>query len=674
MQKVAALIAFAFASVAQAEEASPIEKIIEMISELQAKVIGEGKDAQKIYDEFAEFCEDRSRELGFEIKTGKAQVAELTATIDKQTADIDALGAKIEELAGSIASDEKDLKAATDVRTKEAADFTSEDKELTATIETLERAIAIIEREMAGGASFLQSKNMGNLAEAFAAMVQASALSTADGARLTALVQSSADDSDAEDGAPDAAVYESHSGGIVDTLQNLLEKGENQLSELRKKETSAKNNYEMLKQSLDDSIKFANEDMADAKKSSAECSEKKATAEGDLSATQKDLAEDEKALSDLHHDCLTKATNFEEETKSRGEELAAIAEAKKIIKETTGGAASQSYDLAQVSLVQVNSRRSLDSAVVKFVRRLAQKQNSAMLAQLASRMASTVRFGGSSSDDVFAKVKGLINDMLVKLEDEAKEDANKKAFCDKETKETTAKKDEKQAEVDKLTTKINQMKSESAQLKEEVATLQNELAELAKAQVNMDKVRADEKNAYDKNRPELEQGVEGIKMALKVLKDYYASSGKDSSGASGIIGLLEVAESDFSKGLAEMIATEETAAASYEAETKENAIVKVTKEKDVEFKTKEAASLDKSVTEYSSDLDNVQSELDAVLEYLDKINEQCVAKAETYEERTARREAEISGLKEALEILSSEAALLQKSAVRRTLRGGKLAF
>jgi len=119
-----------------------------------------------------------------------------------------------------------------------------------------------------------------------------------------------------------------------------------------------------------------------------------------------------------------------------------------------------------------------------------------------------------------------------------------------------------------------------------------------------------------------------------------------------------------------MIATEEAAAASFEQATKENAILKVTKEKDVEFKSKEAASLDKSVTEYTSDLDNVQSELDAVLEYLGKINDQCVAVAETYAERKARREAELAGLKDALQILESEAALVQRRAVRHTLRGG----
>merc|ERR1719420_1564472 len=95
-----------------ASQANPIEKIVEMISDLQAKVIGEGKDAQKTYDEYAEWCEDRSTKLGFEIKTGKANVAELKATIEEETSSIGALETKIEELSSDIQSNEADLKAA----------------------------------------------------------------------------------------------------------------------------------------------------------------------------------------------------------------------------------------------------------------------------------------------------------------------------------------------------------------------------------------------------------------------------------------------------------------------------------------------------------------------------------------------------------------------------------
>merc|ERR1719284_404550 len=165
-------------------------------------------------------------------------------------------------------------------------------------------------------------------------------------------------------------------------------------------------------------------------------------------------------------------------------------------------------------------------------------------------------------------------------------------------------------------------------------------------------------------------------MALKVLKDYYA---KDAAHAAakgageGIIGLLEVVESDFSKDLAEIESVEETAAAAYDKESKENAVEKTTKEKDVEYKQKESASLDKESGSLSTDRSGVQAELDAVLEYLGKIEGECTEFAETYEDRKAHRESEIAGLKEALETLESETALLQKKRVNRRrhgLRGG----
>merc|ERR1719440_538420 len=99
-------------------------------------------------------------------------------------------------------------------------------------------------------------------------------------------------------------------------------------------------------------------------------------------------------------------------------------------------------------------------------------------------------------------------------------------------------------------------------------------------------------------------GIKGAQKALAVLKDYYAkdaSHGSSGGAGSGIIGMLEVAESDFTKGLTEMTATEETAAAQYEAYCKEDEIATLTKQKDVEYKTKEAAGLDKNVSELSTD-------------------------------------------------------------------------
>merc|ERR1719197_1782533 len=219
-------------------------------------------------------------------------------------------------------------------------------------------------------------------------------------------------------------------------------------------------------------------------------------------------------------------------------------------------------------------------------------------------MAVAIRAGGSSAD-IFAKVKGLISDMIEKLLKEAEADATEKAFCDKEMAETEAKKADKEADIEKLSTQIDSQSAKSAKLKEEVATLQKELSELAKAQAEMDKLRAEEKAAFDANSAEMKKGIKGVQLALKVLNEYYAKEGKSHGAAQGagegIIGLLEVVESDFSKGLAEMTAAEQSAASDYDQLSKANDIEKAMKSQDVKYKTKEAKGLDKDTSETSGD-------------------------------------------------------------------------
>merc|ERR1719410_3264656 len=474
----------------QAIDASPITKVIQMMSDMQAKIIGEGEEAHALYTEFAEMCEERSKNLAFEIKTQKAEVSSLKATIDEEGALAASLDTKVGELTESIATDEADLKAATEIRSKENADFLAEEKELAEVIDALQRAIAILEREMAKhGASMMQLKNAGSLEKTLRLLVEASSLTSADANGIAALVQTQQASDDGDMGAPDPAVYKGQSGGIIDTLGDLLEKAEGQLNELRNKETANLHEFQALKQSLEDKIKYETKEMAEAKQGIAASNEKKATAEGDLDATSKNLAEDISALAELHHECLSKAQDYEAETKSRGEELDAIATAKKVIQETTAGAADLSYGLNQVSFLQSEGLRA-----VRFLHDLATKEHFPALAQLTMRMDAAIR----TSDDPFAKVKGLIQDMIETLEKQAEADATEKAYCDKELAETNAKKDAKTTEIKKLSTQIESMTSRAAQLKAEVAELEKSLSALAKAQAEMDKIKLEEKEEYTK--------------------------------------------------------------------------------------------------------------------------------------------------------------------------------
>merc|ERR1719407_330974 len=254
-------------------------------------------------------------------------------------------------------------------------------------------------------------------------------------------------------------------------------------------------------------------------------------------------------------------------------------------------------------------------------------------------------------EDPFAKIKGLISEMIEKLESDAAKEASHKAFCDKEL-------EEKESDLDTLSTKIDKATAKIAKLKEEIATLQEELGAIAAAQKEADAMRAEEGAAWKEAKADYESGVEGVGMALQVLRDYYAEKeeafvqtthDKATGAASGIIGMLEVVESDFSKNLAEGSAAE-----AYEKLTQDNKIATTEKETAVKYKTKDQKETESALIGLKEDAEGTTKELSAILEYRDKLQPMCVAKPESYEERKKRREAEIAGLKEALRILEEE--------------------
>jgi len=670
---------------APAVSADPLGKVFELMSSLQAKITKEGEEEAKAFNNYFEWCDEATANLHNEIKTGAGKQEELEADISKCKADIEACSVKIEDLSGAISADDQELKAATAVRNKEVAVFEASEKELVDAIDTLGRAVGILQKEMAkSGAALVQvdTTSLDSMLQGLNAVINAASFSAQDQAKLTALVQQQSASDDEELGAPAAAVYESKSGGIFDVLEDMKEKAENQLNDLRKAESTSKHNYDMLKQSLEDSIEADTKDMDEEKSLKAATEERKATSDGDLAETVKELAKDQESVKVASDTCMQVAADHEATVRSRTEELAAIATAEKVLKESTGGAQEQSYSLLQMkAATRLQSKADMKNAeIVVILKKLAHEHHSAALNQLASRVKAVMSYGAGA--DVFGKIKGLISDMISKLEKDAEEEATEKAYCDGEMKKTEDKKGELEGVVTKLTSKIDLSAAKSAELKGEVKTLQKELAQIAKEQAEMDSIRAEEKAAFDKAKAELEAGIGGVQKAIGVLKEYYEGASllqkpsdfdafmqqpappqthSKSGGAGGsIINILEVCESDFTKNLADEETQEADASSVYEKETQDNKMATTTKSQDAKYKTKEFKGLDKSVSELSGERDNTNTELAAVLDYYAKIKDRCVAKPESYEERKARRESEIKGLKEALNILESETAFMQK--------------
>merc|ERR1719497_134006 len=158
-------------------------------------------------------------------------------------------------------------------------------------------------------------------------VINAASFSSKDQQKLTALVQQSSDSEDEELGAPAAAVYKTHSTSIFDVLEDMKEKAESQLDDLRKAESNTKHQYNMLKQSLEDEIEADTKSMDEEKSLKASTEENMAIAEGDLSETVKELAKDKASLEEASTTCMKVAADHEATVKSRSEELNAIATA-----------------------------------------------------------------------------------------------------------------------------------------------------------------------------------------------------------------------------------------------------------------------------------------------------------------------------------------------------------
>merc|ERR1719353_1298911 len=222
--------------------------------------------------------------------------------------NISALTAEIEELASKISYSEADLANATEIRTSEKTAFEATEKELVETQDSLERALVMIKRNMGFMQTKSNSKALEELASSLKTVIEASWISSEDKAKVQQLLQT-------EDGDEDLVLqpqattssYESHGGGILDTLTELKDKAEVPLSKARKAEMEANHAYEMLKQSIEMELSTMQKRMAAATNERSSTEETMHAAEEELEETKKSKAADEAYLADLKMDCAAKA-------------------------------------------------------------------------------------------------------------------------------------------------------------------------------------------------------------------------------------------------------------------------------------------------------------------------------------------------------------------------------
>jgi len=647
-----AVFALALVAGGHAATVTPVQKVLEMMNEMKAKGEKMMEEEAKTYRDYAEWVDDQSRELGFEIKTAKSDIEKLTAAASQADADVNQLSAEIDKTNAELASTEADKQEATTLRNEMHAEYSKVSTDYAESVDALERAIQT-----------MQTRNY-DVPEA-EALLQKMAVSKPGMQRvLAAFIQ--AGQEDGSKGGPAVNAYEFQSGGIVALLEKFLKKFKGELEQVEREESNQKHNYDMEMVHAGNTIDYMNKEIEEKSALKAKRAAESASAKSDLAATKKDLAEDEKTLSDMKATFAAKADQFKANQEVRKQELEAIDKAIEIIADpSVAGSYGEHVNLAQMkaSFLQLGSAKARVSArheVATFLQSKARALSSETLKNLATQI----------EGNPFDKVVQMIKDLVAKLKEEAAAEADHKKWCDEQLHDNKLKREKKTSKVNKLTSNVEALTEDIAGMTKKIATLAKEQADLTTAMSQATAQRQKEKATNTDTMADAKAGKDATNAALTVLKEFYASQGSFiqnkqvpemaaykgmSSAKGGVVGMLEVIVSDFARLYADTKAAEDAAATEYDQFMSDAKASKKSKH-DLEFKTK--LKKDEAIFQnerLNKDLKATQEELDKALEYQEYLKPVCLEVHVSYEERVKRRKEEIAALKEAYSILDQKA-------------------
>jgi len=658
-----------------------VQKIIQLLGECRTKVENDLAEETAAMKEYTAFCDNEAKDKAYAIETATRGIEEATAVVDSSKATIATSDDEAATLGTQIAAKEKELAEVRKVRTEEHENFVAAEKELVTSVDQLARAAELLKKgaafaQMRGGHFKVDAKSAEAI-QAISTIIESQWVGAGSRKTLAAFLQSQARAKEAEDDEfaldqPQAkqVAYESSSGNIVQTIEEMQGKAEDTLSELRKKETEQSHEFQMLEAGLEDEISHAKAKLGSATKLKASATEAMAEANAEVVETQKTKAADEEYVGTLKMECQARAVEFEETMKSGKDEIAAIEKAKTILEEGVTAFVQISSKTRRLSFDDDESDDIAErrAKVVQIFKSVATNRHSFVFTQLANMAAS----------DPFEKIKGLINDMIEKLLKEAQEAATHEAFCQEEMGKSKKAQEDKTMKLDKFSTRVDEASSKIAELTESIKKLEAEVAEIDKAQSEATKIRTAENTEFQKVSKDYKDSAAAVAKAIEVLQSFYggaaliqlkssttlkskakAKDAKQGDAAGVIIGILETAQEDFTSLLAESEAVESEAQSTYDKMTTENKIAKASKMAEAKAKGSEVKGVTSSLEMSKEDQASTQKELDAVLAYIDKLKPECESKAMSYEEKKAARDAEIEGLKEALNILSGPVSLAQ---------------
>jgi hypothetical protein len=655
------------------------------MNDMMVKAKKEKQAEKERFAAFSQFCKDTTAGKQKAIERGAADIEKAASNVAEADADATRLGDEISAHDAAIAQWSTDKKSAIELRKEQHRAFEREHAQV---VDAEEASIAA-----------KKTLEDGNQAKAQAALLQLSksprvpahmkkTLSSFMQIDSPALVQ------EVMAGTPEAAAFEGKSGAIIGVIDDLTVKEHDYKKEIEDAEANRLNAHNLLVNSLEGDIKKAEMMMSQKASVKAEKEQDRASAKSDLNDATSARKEDQKYLSDLNAECTLKTQDFQKRQVMRQQEIEAIMKAEEIMRSpdvANGGAslAQRPTSLAQLRSDGATNRHPGQHIAARFLAERAKKINSQVLSLIATHAA----------EDPFGKVTGMVKNMIKKLMEEANEEADHKGFCDAEMGTNKMTRDAKTAQVAELESSIQEFSADINELALQITQTSTAISEVDAAVAEATSERDAEKEKNQETISDTKLAQSATQKAMQVLKEFYDKAANQvdlpeargpikydprslqilskSTGASllqtsvpgapemesgkytgmgngGVIGMLEVIESDFAAVIADTTASEAESARVFEQFLNDSNQDKAVKNTELNHRRNKQTQKESDLQQAKNDLKTAQAELQGAVDYYQKLKPTCVEVAMSYADRKAARESEIDSLQEALTILSQD--------------------
>lgn len=671
---------------------TPTGKVIHLLKDLSAKITSAGKDEAASYDKFACFCKEQADGKLYAIEKSNKTIEGQNARIEELGAEIDELATAMSELEGKISEKESETSELEEERAKEHAAYANRSAEAEGAIDAVGRAIVALKGSKASLPGKTELLAMVALSQVRDAVLRS---------RLVSLTAGQAKALGSRPGDPHSYSY--HSDEIIRTLEGLLDTFKKEKAVLDTEELEAKAAFEKVRLGLQNEAKFAGMEKAEKEKLEAKAQEEKHATEEAMAEeiTAKDA--DKAFLDVLTAECEEKAQFWDQRSQTRAAELTAISEAIEALETGVVPNAGANKKLTDLQARQTVKQPAATSRAPSFLQLRGSgggPPGGAPRAELLRLLdAASSRLGSSAlalaalqvraTTDHFARVRAIINDLIGKLEAQARAEETQKGFCDEQIEKAVTARDEAISSDEAFSKDLDSKQAQVNELEKKIADLSQEIADNKKALLEATELRGEERTENEKVIGDATAGKEAVAQAIKVLTEFYESAagvaflqrragfvpaGSDRSGATvsdlapevfggkyegeqdsakGIIGLLQVIHDDFDRTVTETGDEEAGAESDFEEFKSETEGDTSAKNGEVEAKESEVTSLKEALVQLQEDIADVKKEHQAQLDELERLKEMCVEGAESYEERVEKRQQEIEALKEALAILEN---------------------